>query len=1403
MLTHATSEKSSSSSFINKKKQQPFFSPVMVQPKLAIGPVDDPYEREADAMADKVMRMTGNDTIKVGTSPVTIQKKCAACEEEEKIQRKEEHEKEKQIVQKKLIADLPIQRKCAGCEKEEKLQRKEENEEKGQLIQTKLIADLPIQRKCAACEEEEKLQRKEEDEEKGQPIQTKLIADLPIQRKCAHCEQEENEERLQMSAENGRAAAHGFAPPIVHDVLGMPGQPLDPASQAFFEPRFGRDFGDVRVHTDARAAESARAVGALAYTFGRNIFFANGRYAPATTEGTRLLAHELTHVIQQSGLESVQVQRQKSPFEDFDDDTEAGGSAGDLDVHLECPSVPTGLGKKSPIPQCTRTTFSGLSELGRWHFCLDSDIVLPTENFNELDAMLRDQPPSTRFIVQGHASPEGAVENNFNLSCHRANAIATELDERMRKKLALEGKSGNEINAQVRIRIETGSRGPTSEFGGNAAANRVVVVFGQIPQHGVGFEPACEIAPRKLGDVKPEIPCDPVTADLLHQEKSDQLRTFRFCLDSDVLSEGGAGQIVSFVNGQASSATYVIHGFASTEGDLAYNRRLSCHRALRIAREIMNVGVPPVQIREVSGLGETKNFGDELHLNRVVLVLAEKGAISNVGETQVDLTGKKDEAVRNAAVARLLAGQYRQEADAYISFWTCGRTPTVRQAVKRLLVLLSDAAQRLIVAPPVVANGQEEGIGPNNVRLSIQALRADNPVECTMGRIVDMAFHHSTIGDASLGAALSTEDPTTRHAAGLHLIHLAGLTACTGRFAEKKGTGLRIEGIDEPLVSDPLATATIPACARSPQSTRLLVPSAGEKQRQAPEFITFVEKYLPKSGSPQRGTLSNVSIKEKTDPIVNAVTPVEEVITASATVGLVGDVRTFGDYEIGFILNILGDLTTADYVTGDQVLHQLSAPIRAAQLPKEPPVPEPWMAAGAAKRPDASGVARDIEGSWKLNLDFASFFSFFIGSAENRRGQLDFLQRKTNVGIWLAARRVGAPVDRFSVIPLGGRIFQVIQDLDLEARRVGGDLLPEDRDSPGVEHEHLFSTGTFVASETSFEPADFKRAVLLNPAASEIDLTRQVRRFRVHKAPADGISETEFKEIVREILDSIQIFGSDEDMKTNTDAKTVARLGFDFTALDISIPVTRSTGRTAGNLIVVKAPRLGDRVIFHLLKALALRLAKTDSLKKGKSIVLSADAVKRLPGDDRTGNVDVHLDPLVNKEPDLAFIQNGINVIDDMTEMIVCTRIMAERRLDPREFGATYWMDRDKKLHREPADRFQMGKSSLDCTFDLQLPCIEHRTGMVIGSVHTHPGCIPKDPDATKNPSPTDLKFSGSAVCGFQHYVISTEGVLSFNTGQKVTARDDVGARIVAKLGSTVCGQPLPDDPETSSRGRL
>ena len=127
-----------------------------------------------------------------------------------------------------------------------------------------------------------------------------------LQRQCALCntpglveDSERDKEKLTLQRSSVDQAGTTTVPPIVHEVLHLPGQPLDPQARTFMEPRFGYDFSKVRIYTDAKAATSAREVNALAYTVGQNIVFSTGQYAPHMSEGRRLLAHELAHVVQQ------------------------------------------------------------------------------------------------------------------------------------------------------------------------------------------------------------------------------------------------------------------------------------------------------------------------------------------------------------------------------------------------------------------------------------------------------------------------------------------------------------------------------------------------------------------------------------------------------------------------------------------------------------------------------------------------------------------------------------------------------------------------------------------------------------------------------------------------------------------------------------------------------------------------------------------------------------------------------------------------------------------------------------------------------------------------------------------------------------------------------------------------
>lgn len=183
-----------------------------VQAKLTVSAPDDPYEREADRVADQVMRMP---------QPV-VQRACPAC-----------------------AAGGPPCPKCQRVAHQ--------------------VMRMP--------------------ESNLKPDRANAPTGSLVQRKVT-----------------GRSGPGiGTTPSIGQDVLSSQGQPLDAATRAFFEPRFGHDFSNVRVHADNRATESAQSINARAYTLEHNVVFGAGQYEPGTTAGQRLLAHELTHVVQQQG----------------------------------------------------------------------------------------------------------------------------------------------------------------------------------------------------------------------------------------------------------------------------------------------------------------------------------------------------------------------------------------------------------------------------------------------------------------------------------------------------------------------------------------------------------------------------------------------------------------------------------------------------------------------------------------------------------------------------------------------------------------------------------------------------------------------------------------------------------------------------------------------------------------------------------------------------------------------------------------------------------------------------------------------------------------------------------------------------------------------------------------------
>lgn len=245
---------------------------------------------------------------------------------------------------------------------------------------------------------------------------------------CESCSEEKARASMQRAAVNAAPSGPSEeAPPAVAAALNSAGRPLEPAARSFFESRLGHDFSGVRIHTDAGASASASAVNALAYTVGRDVVFAAGRYSPNTPDGRRLLAHELAHVVQQDGRPGP-VQTRLDISTPGDAGEREADAAADAVMNGRTPprlnAAPPAVQRKCgpidlgvPTPDCTPSDVGAVG----WQFLfkVNCDELMPGEEANT------SKPKAgSKLKIHGFASAEGDAAFNMNLSCHRANKVA-------------------------------------------------------------------------------------------------------------------------------------------------------------------------------------------------------------------------------------------------------------------------------------------------------------------------------------------------------------------------------------------------------------------------------------------------------------------------------------------------------------------------------------------------------------------------------------------------------------------------------------------------------------------------------------------------------------------------------------------------------------------------------------------------------------------------------------------------------------------------------------------------------------------------------------------------------------------------------------------------------------------
>ena len=269
-----------------------------IQPKLKVGQAGDKYEVEADKMADTVVNKTSTggegSVMKKDATEEEAQKKPSATSGNAFVQTSMFKDRDSTLQKKQ--EEEPVQKQ----EEEEAVQSKEEEEpvqkmEEEEAVQSK-EEEEPVQR----MEEEEAVQSKEEED----PVQ-KMDEEEAVQSK-------EDEEPIQKKSNNKASTQSSNIETRLKDRKGK-GNKLSGDVKTEMESGFRADFSAVNIHTDTEAIQLSEAMGAQAFTYGNDIYFNKGKYNPNSLSGKHLLAHELTHTIQQKGKVKKNVQKQQNP----------------------------------------------------------------------------------------------------------------------------------------------------------------------------------------------------------------------------------------------------------------------------------------------------------------------------------------------------------------------------------------------------------------------------------------------------------------------------------------------------------------------------------------------------------------------------------------------------------------------------------------------------------------------------------------------------------------------------------------------------------------------------------------------------------------------------------------------------------------------------------------------------------------------------------------------------------------------------------------------------------------------------------------------------------------------------------------------------------------------------------
>jgi len=385
-----------------------------------------------------------------------------------------------------------------------------------------------------------------------------------VDRKCAACEMKnkEDDKKLQISRKpsttyTSNVEAKNETANEINDIRFAGGSSIDSNTREFMESGFGDyDFSNVRIHTDERAAQSANSFNALAYTVGNDIVFGEGRYAPNTVEGKRLLAHELTHIIQQSfvnGSSKGTANRKLSSKQIM----AVEYSLSKMDFHkapLTVQRVPDSPGSSDgdcieattgPPPPIETVSFpNNVSELSSLERMRVDNFV---KNWNA-------DGTRSKVRIDGFASTRGKTNDNLVLSCNRVKKVEAELQKPSDLTPGIPGSL-----------IESFAQGETDEFG-SETDNRIVTIFSPLAK-----PPTPTPTPTPTTDVDlcdPQKPC--ARNPNCPEEFCTPFPTRKEAIESRDVNRSGIVSAINMLNGNAGPLfEEYLNGGTSTVKDLS------------------------------------------------------------------------------------------------------------------------------------------------------------------------------------------------------------------------------------------------------------------------------------------------------------------------------------------------------------------------------------------------------------------------------------------------------------------------------------------------------------------------------------------------------------------------------------------------------------------------------------------------------------------------------------------------------------------------------------------------------------------------------------------------------------------------------------------------------------------